>query len=521
MSTPLGIPGAVIPAAAAGGVSVRDETVVVVASATILNFTNAELVTAPGGGQADIRVGFGRNKAVTLGTETTVAGAGHDATLRAGSGITAGMGGSVAILPGAGAGAGAKAGDILFESAAPGAGGGATRWVFDTSGGANPGTRATPDIGGSADLGAGSTAWNNVYGFGFIGPNTGAVVLQAGLPGAASPGTDVEIIAEAGVGPGVRAGGNISLNVGAGVGGGLPGEILVQTFGTSLNLRPTEDGLLDLGAVVGGVQYQIGNILTYGVQGRNGGLSINALRLTAGPGDTVFVFGGDASGAGNAGGDLELGPGTQGAGGTAGAVIFSTSGLGAYSVRPDVTNLVTLGATTIAFPTIYVRAARPDNNQALTLSTAQVAAGAGPAINVTASGAVTSGAGGSVNVTAGTAAGVNQNGGNIVLTPGAATGTGIAGTVQVSSQLVVAAGGTTAPAYTFTGDRDTGMWSSGANTIDFTAGGGANSRLQIDANAAAAETALLVGVAGAPAIRVSVGANDSGGAGFRVLRVPN
>ena len=46
-------------------------------------------------------------------------------------------------------------------------------------------------------------------------------------------------------------------------------------------------------------------------------------------------------------------------------------------------------------------------------------------------------------------------------------------------------------------------------------------RLTLDNNAAAGLTAMLVSVAGAAPIRVSVGAVDSGGAGFRMLRVPN
>mgnify|MGYP004450263153 CR=1 FL=1 len=46
-------------------------------------------------------------------------------------------------------------------------------------------------------------------------------------------------------------------------------------------------------------------------------------------------------------------------------------------------------------------------------------------------------------------------------------------------------------------------------------------RMRLDDNITAAETALLLSVAGAAATRVSVGAADTGGAGFRVLRVPN
>lgn len=46
-------------------------------------------------------------------------------------------------------------------------------------------------------------------------------------------------------------------------------------------------------------------------------------------------------------------------------------------------------------------------------------------------------------------------------------------------------------------------------------------RARIDCNITAGETAMLLSVAGAAMIRVSVGANDSESAGFRNLRVPN
>lgn len=46
-------------------------------------------------------------------------------------------------------------------------------------------------------------------------------------------------------------------------------------------------------------------------------------------------------------------------------------------------------------------------------------------------------------------------------------------------------------------------------------------RAQVDNNVAANETALLLSIAGAAVQRVSVGAADSGGVGFRVLRVAN
>lgn len=48
-----------------------------------------------------------------------------------------------------------------------------------------------------------------------------------------------------------------------------------------------------------------------------------------------------------------------------------------------------------------------------------------------------------------------------------------------------------------------------------------NALFEVDFNAAAAETNVRLSVAGASAVRVSVGAADSAGSGFRALRVPN
>lgn len=94
-----------------------------------------------------------------------------------------------------------------------------------------------------------------------------------------------------------------------------------------------------------------------------------------------------------------------------------------------------------------------------------------------------------------------------------------------------------APAFTFATDTNTGMYSSGADVINFSIAG--TSRIQIegsetsftyggaqafkvDSNGTAGNTRMLVyDVDNATIERVSVGAADSGGAGFKVLRIPN
>ena len=51
--------------------------------------------------------------------------------------------------------------------------------------------------------------------------------------------------------------------------------------------------------------------------------------------------------------------------------------------------------------------------------------------------------------------------------------------------------------------------------------GSVTERMTVDNNETAAETSILVSINGGAPVRVSKGANDSGGAGFAVLRIPN
>lgn len=64
----------------------------------------------------------------------------------------------------------------------------------------------------------------------------------------------------------------------------------------------------------------------------------------------------------------------------------------------------------------------------------------GLSVTVTASDGSVTGAGGSVNLNAGAAAGVDQNGGDIGLTPTAQTGAGIRGLVDIANSAAAIAG---------------------------------------------------------------------------------
>lgn len=87
-------------------------------------------------------------------------------------------------------------------------------------------------------------------------------------------------------------------------------------------------------------------------------------------------------------------------------------------------------------------------------------------------------------------------------------------------QILASAGTAALPEYSFSGDPNTGIFSDAADTIKFAANGAEVARL--DANATAGNTRFLIyDVDNATLERVSVGAADSGGAGFKVLRIPN
>ena len=81
-------------------------------------------------------------------------------------------------------------------------------------------------------------------------------------------------------------------------------------------------------------------------------------------------------------------------------------------------------------------------------------------------------------------------------------------------------GGATSPGFAFLGDADTGLQRLSANTVHLIAGG--VSAISGDNNTTAGETRLRVwDVDNGTLERVTVGAADSGGAGYKVLRIAN
>ena len=88
--------------------------------------------------------------------------------------------------------------------------------------------------------------------------------------------------------------------------------------------------------------------------------------------------------------------------------------------------------------------------------------------------------------------------------------------------MQIGAGTSTHPPFTFNGDLDTGLGSAGADNVSLIAGGLEGARIEDPADCSATETSLWLYDKDNDTIQqVTVGADDSGGAGFKVLRITN
>lgn len=138
---------------------------------------------------------------------------------------------------------------------------------------------------------------------------------------------------------------------------------------------------------------------------------------------------------------------------------------------------------------------------------------------------------GNYTVVAGLSTGNVATGGNIVFQTGAPGASGATlqtattrltiGQALITSTLPILhpAGTAGAPSIRFT-DADTGLFEQAAGNVAISAQG--TERARFDATAVATQTALLLfDVDNGALERVTVGAADSGGAGFKVLRIPN
>jgi hypothetical protein len=201
----------------------------------------------------------------------------------------------------------------------------------------------------------------------------------------------------------------------------------------ALNLTDFLNNVLGAGTAGQVVTSQGPNALVTWATGGSGGLTIGTTAITSGTSNTILYE--------NGSGVLSTGPGWDGTNLTASSLISAAgTTLASAATAPAAAATSTAGtATTIAA-----------SNAVAGTSTAGAAAGGGVTIT----------AGNAARLTSGNAAG-----GSITLTPGTGIGTGAGGQIISSSMGVE-----TAPAYSFAGYTNYGMWNNSGN-LNFSANG--------------------------------------------------
>lgn len=192
----------------------------VVAHAAVLNVTNAVLVEASATSlrQADVRVGQGRDVNVTIGTETTVAGAGHSVTVRAGDAVGAGpsAGGDITIQPGIGIGGGTNGLFVPYATAV-------------------------------VNLGSDPRVWGTTFTRN-LRPDTGQNLDVRTIQTGAGAGPNITLLTAAAGGAGPANGGDLILRTGAGAGAGTRGVIRFDDGGAAMSVLPTTSNLVTYGS---------------------------------------------------------------------------------------------------------------------------------------------------------------------------------------------------------------------------------------------------------------------------------
>jgi len=108
------------------------------------------------------------------------------------------------------------------------------------------------------------------------------------------------------------------------------------------------------------------------------------------------------------------------------------------------------------------------------------------------------------------------------IVPGLSSSYNLGTTSLPFGKLYMAAGLVGTPAFTFGADPDTGIYSIGADNFGISAGGVLALQVEDPADLGATEVSLRVYDKDNTAlVQVTVGAADSGGGGFKVLRIPN
>ena len=224
------------------------------------------------------------------------------------------------------------------------------------------------------------------------------------------------------------------------------------------------------------------------VQGSNGNVGIG----TTSPGSALVVA-------------STVNPGIQVGDGTTGYIKFGGATLGSSNSG----GYTTLYSTnfTVNSGSIY-SAGNFYGGNALSPGSSMTygATGAGDIVNLIAPNGSAS-AGGIINITAGNGVGTNQNGGNIVLTSGTATGSGTAGNIQMSGNVGI---GTTSPVYKLDVLGNGRFVGSSSGYLDFESLGASGRRWSFSSNADGTFAVADYGHLGAGGWGTVLGATASG-----------
>lgn len=383
---------------------------------------------------------------------------------------------------------------------------GATRGLIINKAGTDPQPAATEvlRIAGGAII-EGAVADSTLIGRGAITPGTGTYVLIGRtITGSNLASNDI------GIGTSVNLSGGSGVCIGstASIRGGGSASSVCIGFGSTVTAGATAGLVVNIGitnSVSASRGVAIGNGVILSVDssvaiGRGASVSGNAL-LAIG---TTNI----SASASNA---IAIGSASSS---HANAVVIGIGGAASYT-----TELMMLaGDSGAAFTTFHVGG--PNLSGTPTALTFRMGNASGTNI-----------AAGSLTIIPGRSTGNIATGGNIIFQTGepgasgttlqtATTRLTIAQALITSTLPIVHPAGTAAaPSILFT-DADTGLFEQAAGNVAITAQG--TERARFDGTAVAGNTAFLVfDVDNAALERVTVGAADSGGAGFKVLRIPN
>ena len=401
---------------------------------------NARLLGGVGGA-----TGEGGRCLIFGGATSAGSAQGGIVTITGGDAMDAGVGGDVDLTAGGGGGTDSTVGGEIKltggRATATNAPGG--RILLD--GGIGRGT----GVGGAVEINGGDTQSGT----------PGLVDIRGGIPSVLGTGGSISLTGTAGVGA-TSAGGALNLLSGAGNTSGAGGAINITTgasgagaSGNSGAITIQSGDTTTTGGNVGVIRIQ-GGLQSGGGTGDGGNIELNGGRGADRGGDVDMTGGlGDTSD----GGDIAILTGASTAGGTGGNIdLLIGASNGATFAGGFINMRAGAGATT----------------------------GAGGPITITGgiAGNTDASVGGAVTITGGTSAATNGDGGDINLTVGPGTGSGVDGNIVFTGDMIsatvtgpalldVAASSTVPSIVPDQGDPDTGIGQAAGNVLTLITGG--------------------------------------------------